>query len=324
MKKGLALLIMALLVLAGCSPTGRDAEDTLHIGVLVFAEHPALEAAVEGMQAYLADNGLDETKVTYTVQNAQADSAIADTIARNFVNDGVDLIYAVATNSAQAAYNATLNTDIPVVFNAVTDPVAAEIVASLDHPGGNVTGVSDEAPIEKQLQLIKEILPEATKIGMLQNSSEVNSQVQIELVQELAPKYGLEVVVKSVSAASEIAIAAGQLAEAVDAIYTITDNLIVNATATIVHQATLAAIPVFNAEDGQKDQGILASDSISYLELGKVAGKQIVSILVDGQDPGAIAVEKSTATNLFLNQTKAAELNIELPQSVVDRASKEQ
>lgn len=321
MKKISLTVLVLLLLLTGCSSQGgSDAQtEKITIGVLVFAEHPALEATVQGLKDYLAENGLGEDKVELIIQNAQGDMGSADVIAKKYVADNVDLIYAVATNAAQAAYNATKGTDIPVIFNAVTDPVAAGLVVDWDNPQTNVSGVSDTAPIEKQVALIKEILPEATKIGILQNLSEVNTQVQIEIVKEVAEKYGLEIVVKGVSNSGEVATAAQQLASQVDAIYNLTDNLIVSSTATIVNQANKVGIPVFAAEDGQIDQGLLASDSISYYQLGRVAGQMVIDVLVNEEDIATMPVQMASETSLFVNEEVAEELGIKLPESVLNR-----
>ncbi|MDR1794481.1 MAG: ABC transporter substrate-binding protein [Erysipelotrichaceae bacterium] len=331
MKKLLLVLCLLILMMSGCSKkkdsgsssssSGSGAVDDgkLTIGVLVLMEHQALDDATQGAIDYLRAQGYDEKKLEIIVKYAQGDVSTAATIANQFVEDDVDLIYAIATPAAQAAVNATKGTDIPVVFNAVTDAVAAELVTSNEHPGGNVTGMSDEAPIDLQLALIVEILPDAKKIGMIQNTSEVNSQVQIDIVKSLAPSYGLEVIVKGVSSGSEISTAASQLVEEVDAIYNVTDNLVVSNTATIVNAANKAGIPVFAAEDSQFDQGILAAESISYYGLGTSAGEIIEKILYEGADPGSIPVKTATITTLSVNTEVADLLGIELPISILNK-----
>ena len=157
-KKLLGGLALALL-LAGCGNSGDsdkektdDGKKTYKIGIIQQMEHPALDSAREGLEKYL--KGKSDAKFEITVKNAQGDNGTADTIAKQFVSDDVDLIYSIATNASQAAVNATGGTDIPVVFNAVTDGVEAKLVTSNEKPGGNVTGVSDAAPLEKQLEMI--------------------------------------------------------------------------------------------------------------------------------------------------------------------------
>ena len=215
-KKLLGGLALALL-LAGCGNSGDsdkektdDGKKTYKIGIIQQMEHPALDSAREGLEKYL--KGKSDAKFEITVKNAQGDNGTADTIAKQFVSDDVDLIYSIATNASQAAVNATGGTDIPVVFNAVTDGVEAKLVTSNEKPGGNVTGVSDAAPLEKQLEMIREFLPEAKKIGMIYNIGEVNGKLQVKQVEKLASKYNFKIVKKGVSATTEIATAAEQLA----------------------------------------------------------------------------------------------------------------
>lgn len=324
MRRGLKVwigIVIALMTLSACAPAADVESDIKVIGVLQLVEHPALDAALSGLSEYLLANGYDESKVRLDVRNAGGQPANADLIAKEFVSEGVDLIYAIATPAAQAAYNATMGTDIPVVFNAVTDAVAAGIVKSNESPDTNVTGVTDAAPLTIQLQLIREILPNATKIGMLYNLGEVNGKIQVEQVQVLAPALGFEVVVIGVTTNDEIAAGAGQLASEVDCIYNITDNLVVGATAIIVDKANAAGIPVFAAEDGQMSSGLLAVDGLSYAKLGTQAGPIVVDILFNGKSPAQIAVSGATDTQLTINTSVAKTLGITIPEALLSRAA---
>ena len=324
-KKLLGGLALALL-LAGCGNSGDsdkektdDGKKTYKIGIIQQMEHPALDSAREGLEKYL--KGKSDAKFEITVKNAQGDNGTADTIAKQFVSDDVDLIYSIATNASQAAVNATGGTDIPVVFNAVTDGVEAKLVTSNEKPGGNVTGVSDAAPLEKQLEMIREFLPEAKKIGMIYNIGEVNGKLQVKQVEKLASKYNFKIVKKGVSATTEIATAAEQLAGDVDCIYNITDNMVVSATASITDKANAKNIPVFAAEDGQMKAGLLASDSISYEKLGEQAGSVAYDILVNGKKAGDIHVETAKDTTLYINKKVAEQLGIKIPDSLAERAT---
>lgn len=324
-KKLLGGLALALL-LAGCGNSGDsdkektdDGKKTYKIGIIQQLEHPALDSAREGLEKYL--KGKSDAKFEITVKNAQGDNGTADTIAKQFVSDDVDLIYSIATNASQAAVNATGGTDIPVVFNAVTDGVEAKLVTSNEKPGGNVTGVSDAAPLEKQLEMIREFLPEAKKIGMIYNIGEVNGKLQVKQVEKLASKYNFKIVKKGVSATTEIATAAEQLAGDVDCIYNITDNMVVSATASITDKANAKNIPVFAAEDGQMKAGLLASDSISYEKLGEQAGSVAYDILVNGKKAGDIPVETAKDTTLYINKKVAEQLGIKIPDSLAERAT---
>ena len=324
-KKLLGGLALALL-LAGCGNSGDsdkektdDGKKTYKIGIIQQMEHPALDSAREGLEKYL--KGKSDAKFEITVKNAQGDNGTADTIAKQFVSDDVDLIYSIATNASQAAVNATGGTDIPVVFNAVTDGVEAKLVTSNEKPGGNVTGVSDAAPLEKQLEMIREFLPEAKKIGMIYNIGEVNGKLQVKQVEKLASKYNFKIVKKGVSATTEIATAAEQLAGDVDCIYNITDNMVVSATASITDKANAKNIPVFAAEDGQLKAGLLASESISYEKLGEQAGSVAYDILVNGKKAGDIPVETAKDTTLYINKKVAEQLGIKIPDSLAERAT---
>lgn len=324
MKRKLLGGLACVLLLAGCgnsSDTPKDegeAGKTFTVGVIQQMEHPALDSAREGMEQYLKDQTGYTFKVV--VKNAQGDNGTADTIAKQFVSDGVDLIYSIGTNASQAAMNAA-NGNTPVVFNAVTDAVEAKLVASNEAPGANVTGVSDAAPLEKQLAMIREFLPDAKSIGMIYNIGEVNGKIQVEQVEKLASKYNFTIEKKGISATTEVATAAEQLAGSVDCIYNITDNMVVGATASITDKANAKKIPVFAAEDGQMPAGLLASDSISYTKLGNQAGAVIFDILANGKKAGEIPVETAKETTLYINKGVAETLGIEIPQSLADRAT---
>ena len=176
-------------------------------------------------------------------------------------------------------------------------------------------------PLEKQLEMIREFLPKAKKIGMIYNIGEVNGKLQVAQVEKLASKYNFKIVKKGVSATTEIATAAEQLAGDVDCIYNITDNMVVSATASITDKANAKNIPVFAAEDGQMKAGLLASDSISYEKLGEQAGSVAYDILVNGKKAGDIPVETAKDTTLYINKKVAEQLGIKIPDSLAERAT---
>lgn len=316
MKK-ILLLGLIILVLVGCG-SSKD-ETTFKIGILQWAEHAALDDAAQGLISELESMGLDKVEIIH--KNANDDNSAANLIVGQFVDAGVDLIYAIATPAAQVAVSATEGTDIPVVFNAVTDAVSAGLVESNEKPNGRVTGVSDMAPIDTQLALIKEFLPKANAVGVIYNTGEDNSVHQIALIESLIGNHGMTLNVQGVSSAQEIAFASEQVTANSDAIYIITDNMIAKAAPQVVGIADEIKVPVFMAESGQIDQGILASDSISYFGLGTQAARMVKSILVDGINPGDIPVEISQTTSLFVNEKVALELGVEIPDSILERAT---
>ncbi|MEG0468940.1 ABC transporter substrate binding protein [Amedibacillus sp. YH-ame6] len=324
MYKKLISTIAVCLLLTGCGSstdkeTNSDSKDkTYTIGIVQHMTHGSLDAAVKGFKDYLNEKGIE---VKFIEKNAQGDKGTNDLITQQFVSDKVDLIYAVATPSATAAVNSTMGKDTPVLFNAVTDPVDAQLVKSMEKPGANITGVSDAAPLEKQIQLIRDFLPDAKTIGMIYNIGEPNGKIQVEQVKELAPKYGFTVEEKGISQTSEIATAAQQLADSVDCIYNITDNSVVAATPSITDKANAKNKPVFAAEDGQMESGLLASDSISYTKLGEQAGAMAYDILVNGKKPKDMPVQTAKDTALYINKEVAKKLGITIPEELAKRAT---
>lgn len=315
MKKiGLLLLTMGLLV--GCSPK------TTHkftIGILLWTDHPALNDAQTGFITGLEELGLTD-QIRLIEKNAFGESTNADIIVSQLVADQVDLIYAIATPAAQAAANGTKDTNIPILFNAVTDAVTAGLVKSNEKPGGLITGVSDMAPIGRQLQLIRDFLPTAKTIGVLYNTGEDNSLVQIAEIEKLIAGFNLKLKKQGLSSANEIALASEQMNHEVDAFYIITDNMIAKAAAQVVSIAIKEKRPVFMAEAGQFEVGILASDSISYNLLGKQAANMAEKILIQQIAPADIPVEISTSTELFVSKQVAELLGLEIPAIIAKRA----
>lgn len=327
MKKLIGGLMACLMMvtMAGCgsdnADSGKEKSDVKTVGIIQQLDHPALASAKEGLKKYFKDQGYDETKIKFVEKNAQGDNGTADTIAKQFVNDGVDLIYSIGTNATLSSVNATLDNQTPVVFNAVTDAVDSKIITNNEKPGGNVTGVSDAAPLETQLQLIRDLLPEAKTIGMIYNTAEPNGKLQVEQVEKLAGTYGFTIEKTGVSVSTDVATAAEQLASKVDCIYNITDNMVVNATASITDKANGYKIPVFAAEDGQIKAGLLASDSISYVKLGEQAGAVVEDILFNGKKAGDIPVKTASETTLMINKKVAEQLGITIPEELDKRAT---
>lgn len=322
MKKLLGGLSICL-VLAGCgdssSETTADKDKTFTIGIVQHTTHPALDEAAKGFKEAMKKKDI---KVEFVEKNAQGDKGTNDLIAKQFVSDEVDLIYAVATPSATASLNATNGKDTPIIFNAVTDAQDAKLVKSNETPGGNITGVSDAAPLEKQLQLIRDVLPEAKTIGMMYNIGEPNGKLQVEQVEKLASKFNFTINVKGISQGSEVASAAQQLAESSDCIYNITDNMIASSAAVITDKANAQKIPVFAAEEGQMvGSGVLASESISYKILGSQAADMAYDILVKGKKPADMPVQIAKSTKLMINKNVAKTLGITFSDELAKRAS---
>lgn len=266
---------------AGASQAASQAEKSYKIGVIQYAPHPSLDNCFTGFKAGLEEAGLKEgTNLTVDFQNAQGDTSNNDLIAKNMVSKKYDLIMGIATPSAMSAYSAAKSTQIPIVFTAVSDPVAAGIVKTLDKPGTNCTGSSDVLPLEEQIKMIRAFLPNAKKIGILYTTSEPNSVSQLKQFKEIAPKYNFEVADVGVTNASEVAAGAQSLvSKGVDCINNFTDNNVVNNLSTVLKAANSKKIPVFGSEQEQVKNGCLAAQGIDYVALGKETGKMATKIL---------------------------------------------
>lgn len=318
---GLALLAAGALVLTGCAADGGSAgasDDTISIGISQIVQHPALDATREGFKQAFADAGYVEGEdITFDEQNAQGEQATATTIAAKFQTDGVDLVLAIATPTAQAAAQSIA--DIPVLFTAVTEPAEAGLVDSWEKPGGNVTGTSDLNPVEQQLELVTEVVPDAKTVGIVYSSGEVNSEVQVELAKEAADKLGLEIKEATVTNSSEVAQATESLGD-VDAIYIPTDNRVTEGLEAVVQIAEQKQIPLFGAEGGQVERGAVATYGIDYTELGYQTGKMAIEILENGADPAEMPVETLDELSLIVNPAAAERQGVTLPEDLVAEA----
>ncbi len=279
------------------------------IGVLQLVQHSALDAANKGfIQA------LDDAGINYTVdqQNASGDQPTCQTIASKLVNDGDDLILAIATPAAQAVAGAT--TDIPVLITAVTDPAESDLVASNDVPGGNVSGTSDLTPVKEQIDLLKQILPDAQTVGVLYCSAESNSEIQAKMAREAIEAKGMKAVDYTVSNSNELQTVVTSMVGNVDAIYAPTDNTIAAGMATVGMVAIDNGIPVICGEEGMVDAGGLATYGIDYFQLGYLTGQQAVRVLTEGADISQMPIEYLPADkcNLTVNEDTAAALNIDV------------
>ena len=331
MKKRTAavLLSMAMVVsmMAGCgskkdSGTAENKDQKSYtIGISQFAEHGSLDNCREGFLEGLKEEGIEEGKnLTVEYKNAAADMGTASQIANGFVSDKVDMICGIATPSAQSAYNAAMDADIPVIFTAVTDPVAAELADADGKPVGEVTGTSDKLPVEEQLKMIRQILPDAKKIGILYTTSEANSVSAIEEYKEKVGDYGFELVEKGITNTSEVALAADDLLTKVDCITNLTDNTVVSSLATILDKANAAKIPVFGSEIEQVKIGCLAAEGLDYVALGKQTGKMAAKVLKGEKKASEISFETITEAGLYLNTKVAENLGITISDDLVSGA----
>ena len=296
-KLAMALLLLSTMVM------GKEIKEpkNIEIGVTQIMEHPALDSARVGFEKALKDNGYGDVKIDY--QNAQGDFGTAQMIANSFAQGKKDLIYAISTPSAQAAYNVTK--EIPILITAVTDVKAAGLV------GDNITGTSDATSIYKQLETITKILPKAKKVGIIYNTSEQNSQVQVVSAKEESKKLGLEIIETGVTNVNDMAMGLDSLLDKVDVLYTPTDNLVVSATPLVLDKANRKNVPVVGCIEDQVAQGALITDTIDYEKLGYQTGEMVIRVL-KGEEPKNMPVETLKNTQLIVNKKAAEKYGIDL------------
>lgn len=315
-----ALLLGVSLAATGCGgDTAAGSSDMVRIGISQLVEHPSLDQARKGFIRAFEENGYTEGEnLELDIQNAAGDQATATTIASSFASDGKDLVLAIATPAAQAAAQAI--TDVPVLFTAVTEPEVAGLVDSWDSPGANITGTSDLNPVKEQIGLIKELAPDAKSVGIVYSSGEVNSDVQVELAQEAAKELGLEVKLATVSNSAEVQQATESLD--VDALYVPTDNNVVSALQSVIQIAETKQIPVVVGEGDSVENGGLATYGLDYESLGYQTGLMALKILEDGADPAGMPVETLTEIQLIVNKSAAANMGVEIPAALLEKADK--
>lgn len=298
MKKLIKILILTLAL----GTISIAAEKEIKIGVTQIVEHPSLDAARKGIEKALKEKGKDKNiKIEY--QSAQGDFATAQLIAKSFVAAKKDLIVAISTPSAQAALNATK--EIPIVYTAVTDGLSAGL------KGNNITGTSDMSPLNKQIDLIVELLPNTKNIGFLYNPSEQNSTLLLGKFKEIAKNKNLKVVEKGVSSINDINLAIDSLLKEIDVLYIPTDNLVVSSANLVLQKANKKKIPVISSIEDIVKKGALATESIDYEKLGYQTGEVIIEIL-NGKKPENIEVQTLKETTLIINEKVAKKYNIEL------------
>ena len=332
----LFLTAMTISVLSGCSGSpdssqtpastaaeaaSADNEISYTVGIGQFAAHGSLDNCREGFLQGLAEEGIVEgqnLKVLY--ENAQADGSIASQIVTNFASQNVDLICGIATPMAQSAYGVGKKQDIPVIYTAVTDPVAAELAQADGTPAGEITGTSDKLPVSEQLQMIRTMLPDAKTNGIMFTTSEVNSLSAIEEYKACAGDYGFEIVDVGISTPADIPLAADSLLGKVDCVTNLTDNTVVASLPVILDKAAKKQIPVFGSEIEQVKIGCLAAMGLDYIDLGKQTGRMAAAVL-KGEKKASEMKYQVIEEAAFYGNTKVAEnLGITIPEELAGSA----
>lgn len=316
MKRIISVITAIALILAAALACA----ESYSIGIGQFAQHGSLDNCYQGFLAGLAEAGIVEGEnLTVSYQNAQADMGIAQQIAAQFAGDKVDMMVGIATPMAQACFNAAEG-KVTTIFTAVTDPVAAGFVDADGKPAGEVTGTSDALPIEAQLGTIRAMLPEATKIGILYTTSEVNSVSAIEEYKQLAPAYGFEIVESGVSTSADIPLALDALLGKVDCLSNLTDNTVVSALALVLDKANAAGKPVFGSEIEQVKLGCVAAEGLDYIALGRQTGLMAAKVLKGEAKASEIPYEIITEPGLYVNSEALARFGIVLSDELAARA----
>lgn len=300
---------MGLLTLAACSSSSEQASsDVVKVGVLQYMEHESLTAAREGFVVELEANGYKEgEKLVLDYQNAQGDQANLQTISEQLI-DGNDIVLAIATPSAQSL--ATVSTETPIVFTAVTDPLSADLVESIEKPGGLLTGTSDQAPIDKQVELLGQAVPDAKTVGILYTTSERNSEVQVEQAKELLEKAGYKVVVTGIASTNEVQDATTSLMKDVDALFIPTDNTVASTMTMIGELSVEHKVPVIGGSTDMVDEGGLLTYGTNYEALGRQTAKMAIKI-IEGANVSETAVEYPETVSLHVNEEMAQKLGID-------------
>lgn len=324
MKKLLSL-VMAVLVaatmLAGCGNGSSEEGEVINIGIIQQLQHGSLDDAREGFIDGLKEAGyVDGENIKINYQNASNDLTTCQQICSVFADEGTDMVLAIATNAAQSAVQQFQDTDVPVLFTAVTDPVDAKLVESNEAPGKNVTGTSDMPVIADQIAVIKDVLPDAKNLAILYSSSESNSEIQANQAKAAAEDLGMTVTIATSSSSNDIAQVVESVAGTVDAIYIPSDNAFASAMSTVNGVATQYQLPVFCAVEDMIKEGGIATTAVDYYELGKQTAAQAVRIL-KGEKASDIPVETQKEFALVVNETFAKSVGVEIPAAILEKAA---
>ena len=296
-----------------------DTKNLPTIGVLQFVSHPALDDIYQGMVDELAKQGFKDGETARIVfQNGQADQSKLTSMSQHLINEKSDILVGIATPAAQALANQT--SDIPIILGAISDPESAGLVADNNHPGANITGVSDQSPVNAQLELVETILPEKKKMGILYSSAEDNSAYQVEKITKEASEKGFDVKGYAVPSTNEISQMMQVMSKEVDFVYIPTDNTMANAMQTIVDVANQYKIPVIPSVDTMVEQGGLATVGINQYELGVQTGKMVADVLKGQSSPATTPIFTFDTGDTIINQKQAEFLGITIKEELLEKA----
>lgn len=299
---------------------GTASAEQVKVGILKWVTHDALDQSEQGFMDALKDGGYVEGEnLTLDRQNANDDVSVANTIATKFVNNDSDLVLAIATPAVQSMQSKT--DQIPILGTAVTDYEKASLVESNEDPGGNISGTTDMNPIEQQIDLLLEVLPDLKTLGIMYNSSEINAEIQSNIAKEYAESKGITVSVKTISSVNDIQQTATSLAKEVEAFWIPTDNKLASAMGVLASVAEEQKIPIVPGERGMVHAGASFTIGIDYYELGYETGKMAVEILKNGADISTMPIRRQSEFKVDINQEAVDKIGLTIPQSVLHRAN---
>jgi len=296
-----------------------DSGETFQIGIVQILEHPSLDDVRTSMIDELAANGyVDGDKISIDYQNAQGDQTNLNTIVQKFVSSNYDLIVAIATPSAQAAQGAT--DTIRIVFAAVTDPVGAGLVASLEAPGANITGTSDWISAAQLMGLAQQITPDIKSVGALYCLGEANSVSTVNDLKAWAEENGVEIVEAGFVNSNEVAQATSSLVGKVDAVFSPTDNTVAASMAIVADTLKEAKLPIYCGADSMVTDGGLASYGVNYPILGAETAKIVIEIL-NGANAGEVPVKTMEQLDIYVNTATAEAIGANIPEDILAQAT---
>lgn len=317
MKKTAFLAIACSLLGVGLLGSSAQAAQK-HVAITQIVEHPALDACRQGVQDGLAAAGYKiGENLRWSYESAQGNPTTAAQVAKKFAGDSPDVIVAISTPSAQTV--AASARHIPLVFTAVTDPLGAKLVSNMEHPGKLITGITDLSPIDKHMALVLQVVPSAKRLGVMYNPGEANSATLVEMVKAEASKQGMTMVEGVATKSGDVLAAVRSLVGKVDAIYIPLDNTVVSALEAVIKVAEENDIPIISGDTDSVTRGTIAAVGFNYYDVGVQTGAMVARVL-NGEQPGDIAVERVQQLELYLNPGAAQRMGITLPQAMLDQA----
>lgn len=319
-KLKISLMIIGLMILypiitMTVEKQQESRSNSMTVGVLQYISHPSLDEIYQGILTGLKEQGLEEGKNLKVVfQNGQGDQSKLNMMSQQLISEKPDVLIGIATPAAQALANATQ--EIPIVLGAITDPENAGLVSSNEHPGGNITGVSDQSPVEAQFDLLKLLLPATQRVGILISSAEDNAIVQAERAEASAKERGLTTKRYVVPSSNEINSIVSNMVREIDTLYIPTDNTIANNMSAVAQIATQAHVPIIPSVASMVEEGGVATIGINQTDLGVQTGRMAADIILKNKNPGDMPIYVFSEGDLIVNEEQLDSLGITVPKEV--------